>query len=119
MNCVKNQRKSQLFYGLAEQQAVKEYLLDGIPYRTLAKKYGVSRSTINKWVLVYQGIHNIPRSHKQISYDLQQKSFEKNQTTHCTLPLAWAYGKSWAQATLRIVRFNLLTFVFLPNFSFD
>lgn len=60
-----------------QQQAVKEYLLDGIPYRALAKKYGVSRSTINKWVLVYQGIHNIPRSHKQISYDLQQKTLGK------------------------------------------
>lgn len=60
-----------------QQQAVKEYLLEGIPYRALAKKYGVSRSTINKWVLVYQGIHNIPRSHKQISYDLQQKTLGK------------------------------------------
>jgi hypothetical protein len=28
-------------------------------------------------VLVYQGIHNIPRSHKQISYDLQQKTLGK------------------------------------------
>ena len=56
-----------------QKEAVREYLVDGIPYRALAKKYGVSRSTINKWVLVYQGIHNIPRSHKQVSYDLQQK----------------------------------------------
>ena len=56
-----------------QKEAVREYLVDGIPYRALAKKYGVSRSTINKWVLVHQGIHNIPRSHKQISYDLQQK----------------------------------------------
>ena len=56
-----------------QKEAVREYLADGIPYRALAKKYGVSRSTINKWVLVHQGIHNIPRSHKQISYDLQQK----------------------------------------------
>ncbi|MDI9311491.1 MAG: helix-turn-helix domain-containing protein [Limnohabitans sp.] len=60
-----------------QQQAVKEYLIDGIPYRALAKKYNVSRSTINKWVLVYQGIHNIARSHKQISYDLQQKTLGK------------------------------------------
>jgi transposase len=60
-----------------QQQAVKEYLLDGVPYRALQEKYGVSRSTINKWVLVYQGIHNIPRSHKQISYDLQQKTLGK------------------------------------------
>ena len=61
-----------------QQQAVKEYLIDGIPYRALAKKYNVSRSTINKWVLVYQGIHNIPRSHKQVSYDLQQKTLGNN-----------------------------------------
>ncbi len=60
-----------------QQQAVKEYLIDGIPYRVLAKKYGVSRSTINKWVLVHQGVHNIPRSHRQISYDLQQKTLGK------------------------------------------
>jgi transposase-like protein len=60
-----------------QQQAVKEYLLHGVSYRALAEKYGVSRSTINKWVLVYQGIHNIPRSHKQISYDLQQKTLGK------------------------------------------
>ena len=59
------------------QQAVKEYLIDGIPYRILAEKYGVSRSTINKWVLVHQGVHNIPRSHRQISYDLQQKTLGK------------------------------------------
>ncbi len=57
-----------------QTQAVKEYLLEGMPYRALAEKYGVSRSTINKWVLVYQGVHNLPRSHKQISYDLQQKA---------------------------------------------
>ena len=60
-----------------QQQAVKEYLIDGIPYRALAKKYNVSRSTINKWVLVYQGIHNLPRSQKQVSYDLQQKTLGK------------------------------------------
>ena len=56
-----------------QKEAVREYLADGIPYRALAEKYAVSRSTINKWVLVHQGIHNIPRSHKQVSYDLQQK----------------------------------------------
>ncbi len=43
----------------------------------LAKKYNVSRSTINKWVLVHQGIHDIPRSYKQITYDLQQKTLGK------------------------------------------
>jgi transposase-like protein len=60
-----------------QKQAVQEYLLQGYSYRALAKKYGVSRSTINKWVLVYQGIHNIGRSHKQNSYDLGQKTLGK------------------------------------------
>ena len=60
-----------------QKQAVQEYLLQGYSYRALAEKYGVSRSTINKWVLVYQGIHNIPRCHKQTSYDLQQKTLGK------------------------------------------
>ena len=59
------------------KEAVREYLSDGILYRTLAKKYGVNRTTINRWVLVHQGIHNIPRSQKQITYDLQQKTLGK------------------------------------------
>ena len=57
-----------------KKEAVREYLEDGISYRELSKKYGVNRTTINKWVLVHQGIHNLPRSHKQVSYDLQQKT---------------------------------------------
>ena len=59
------------------KEAVREYLEDGIPYRALAKKYGVNRTTINRWVLVHQGIYDIPRSQKQISYDLQQKTLGK------------------------------------------
>lgn len=58
-------------------EAVREYLEDGISYRELSKKYGVNRTTINKWVLVHQGIHDLPRSHKQLSYDLQQKTLGK------------------------------------------
>ena len=34
------------------QQAITEYLTQGIGYRQLAKKYGVSRTTINKWVMI-------------------------------------------------------------------
>jgi len=60
-----------------QKEAVREYLIDGIPYRALAKKYGVSRSTINKWVLVHQGIYDLGRCHKQLSYDLQQKNLGK------------------------------------------
>ena len=60
-----------------KKEAVREYLEDGISYRELAKKYAVSRTTINKWVLVHQGIHDLPRCHKQVSYDLQQKTLGK------------------------------------------
>lgn len=47
------------------EQAVTEYLTQGIGYRQLAQKYGVSRSTICKWVQIHQGIHNIPLTQKQ------------------------------------------------------
>ena len=53
-----------------KQQAIHEYLHDGVGYRTLAKKYGVSRTTINKWVMIHQGIHNIPPTEKQQKYYL-------------------------------------------------
>ena len=61
-----------------EKQAVKEYLTQGFTYRQLAEKYGISRSTINRWVLVYQGMHDLPRSKRQNSYDLQQIKQSKN-----------------------------------------
>lgn len=70
-----------------KREAVKEYLVDGVSYRALARKYDVSRSTINNWVLVYQGLHNLPRTRKQISYDLQQKALGKfsNQSSESDL----------------------------------
>jgi transposase-like protein len=58
------------------QQAIKEYLVDGMTYQQLSQKYGVSRSTINKWVLVYQEIHNLPRTAKQKTHDLQQMAIK-------------------------------------------
>ena len=59
------------------EQAIHEYLVEGKTYRQLAKKYNVSRSTINKWILVHQGIHDLPRSKRQHSYDLQQMTRKK------------------------------------------
>ena len=61
-----------------KKQAVNEYLTQGFTYRQLAAKYEVSRSTINTWVLVHQGIHDLPRSRRQHSYDLQQMKQGKN-----------------------------------------
>lgn len=52
------------------QLAITEYLTEGTGYRKLAAKYGVSRSTINKWVQIHQGIHNIPPTEKQQKYYL-------------------------------------------------
>ena len=59
------------------EQAIHEYLVEGKTYRQLAKKYDVSRSTINKWILIHQGIHDLPRSKRQHSYDLQQMTPKK------------------------------------------
>lgn len=59
------------------EQAIHEYLVEGKTYRELAKKYNISRSTINKWILIHQGIHDLPRSKRQHSYDLQQMTRKK------------------------------------------
>jgi transposase-like protein len=61
------------------QQAVTEYLTQGIGYRELAKKYGVSRTTICKWVQIHQGIHNIPLTLKQEKCYLNE--MKKNDTS--------------------------------------
>jgi transposase-like protein len=53
-----------------KQQAITEYLTQGVGYRQLAAKYGVSRSTICKWVQIHQGIHNILPTQKQQKYYL-------------------------------------------------
>jgi len=51
-----------------KQQCITEYLTQGTGYRKLAAKYGVSRTTINKWVMIHQGIHNLPVTEKQLKY---------------------------------------------------
>ena len=53
-----------------KQQAITEYLTEGSGYRQLAKKYAISRSTINNWVQIHQGIHNLPPTAKQQKYYL-------------------------------------------------
>jgi transposase-like protein len=53
-----------------KQQVITEYLTQGIGYRQLAAKYGVSRTTICKWVQIHQGIHNIAPTQKQQKYYL-------------------------------------------------
>jgi transposase-like protein len=49
-------------------QIITEYLTQGVGFRKLASKYGISRTTICKWVLIHQGIHNLPPTEKQEKY---------------------------------------------------
>ncbi len=39
-----------------KEQVIQEYLRQGCGYRKLQDKYGISRTTICKWVQIYQGI---------------------------------------------------------------
>lgn len=38
-----------------KEEIINEYLLGKAGYRVLSKKYGVSRSAINRWVMEFQG----------------------------------------------------------------
>jgi transposase-like protein len=51
-----------------KQQIIAEYLTQGCGFRQLAAKYGISRTTICKWVAIHQGIHNLPVTEKQHKY---------------------------------------------------
>ena len=42
-----------------KDQIIQEYLNTGCGYRKLQAKYGIGRTTICKWVQVYQGVHNL------------------------------------------------------------
>ena len=51
-----------------KNQIIQEYLTRGCGFRQLAAKYGISRTTICKWVAIHQGIHNLPPTEKQVKY---------------------------------------------------
>ena len=55
-------------------QIIREYLTQGGGFRKLAEKYGISRTTICKWVLIHQGIHNLPPTEKQQKHSLYSMS---------------------------------------------
>ena len=55
-------------------QIIQEYLRQGGGLRKLAEKYGISRTTICKWVMIYQGIHNLPLTEKQQKHSLYSMS---------------------------------------------
>ncbi len=55
-------------------QIIQEYLTQGGGFRKLAEKYGISRTTICKWVMIYQGIHNLPPTEKQEKHSVYSMS---------------------------------------------
>ena len=70
-----------------KEQIIQEYLQQGCGYRKLQAKYGISRTTICKWVQIYQGIHGLQRTVKQQNHylrdmdDPQKKRLPKKHST--------------------------------------
>lgn len=61
-------------------QIIQEYLTQGGGFRKLAEKYGISRTTICKWVMIYQGIHNLPLTEKQQKHSVYSMSNKHNKS---------------------------------------
>ena len=59
-------------------QIIQEYLTQGGGFRKLAQKYGISRTTICKWVMIHQGIHNLPLTQKQQKHSVYSMSNKHN-----------------------------------------
>jgi len=64
-----------------KNQIIQEYLSKGCGFRQLAAKYGISRTTICKWVAIYQGIHNLPPTEKQQTYSISSMNSSKKKVT--------------------------------------
>jgi len=62
-------------------QIIHEYLTQGCGFRKLAAKYGISRTTICNWVLIHQGIHNLPPTQKQESYSKNSMNSSPKKST--------------------------------------
>lgn len=64
-----------------KEQVIQEYLSGKGSYRQLSAKYGMSRDVINKWVLIHQGIHNLPPTTKQSIYSTSSMNSSKKKLT--------------------------------------
>jgi transposase-like protein len=65
-----------------KDQIIQEYLLTGCGFRKLAAKYGISRTTLCKWVLIHQGIHNLPPTQNQQSYSTSSMNSSPKKATN-------------------------------------
>jgi transposase-like protein len=54
-----------------KEQIILEYLEQGCGYRKLQEQYGISRTTICKWVQIYQGVHNLERTENSKTITLE------------------------------------------------
>ena len=64
-----------------KNQIITEYLMQGGGFRKLADKYGISRTTICKWVAIHQGIHNLPLTEKQKRYSTSSMNSSLKKST--------------------------------------
>ena len=61
-----------------KEDIINEYLIGATGYRTLSKKYEVSRSTINRWVMDYEGRgRSRPRELKVVNLPLMKQAGSK------------------------------------------
>lgn len=65
-----------------KDQIIQEYLNTGCGFRKLAARYGISRTTICKWVLIHQGIHNLPPTQNQLSYSTSSMNSSPKKATN-------------------------------------
>ena len=63
-----------------KEQIIQEYLMQGVGFRKLAEKYGISRTSICKWVMIHQGIHNLPPTDKQQKHSVYSMSNKHNKS---------------------------------------
>jgi transposase-like protein len=64
-----------------KNQIIHEYLTQSAGFRQLAAKYGISRTTICKWVAIHQGIHNMAPTQKQQKYYISAMNSSKKKPT--------------------------------------
>ena len=97
-----------------KDQIIQEYLMTGCGFRKLAAKYGISRTTICKWVLIHQGIHNLPPTENQQSYSTSsmnsapKKSTNQDQTNEELRQKIAALEKQLAHQELKVVVLDTL-----------
>ncbi len=84
-----------------KQVIIDAYLLGEMSYRELEKKYGVSRPTINRWVLDYQGIARSRAIYVKGVILQPMKATQSTEKTDDQPATIWALQRELAQEKLR------------------